>query len=112
MKFAAPLLALALAAISHSGLAAESGNTAISELGELNGIALACQQPALVTRARNIVITVAPKTREYGELFENATNAAYLEQGKGKTACPDAPTLAARIAAAEKRLQAAFPAAQ
>ena len=112
MKIIAPLLVLAFATISQGSLAADQGTAAISELGELNGIALACQQPALVTRARNIVITAAPKTRDYGEIFENATNAAYLEQGKGKTACPDAPTLAARIAAAEKRLQAAFPAAQ
>jgi hypothetical protein len=52
-----------------------------------------------------------PKTREIGEIFENATNAAFLEQGKGKTACPDAATLASNpLAAAEKRLQAAFPA--
>lgn len=110
MKFIAPLFALALAALTQSASAADQNTVAISELGELNGIALACQQPALVTRARNIIITVAPKTRESGEIFENATNAAYLEQGQGKTACPDTATLAARIAAAEKRLQAAFPA--
>ena len=109
MKIIAPLLVLAFATISQGSLAADQGTAAISELGELNGIALACQQPALVTRTRNIVITAAPKTRDYGEIFENATNAAYLEQGKG-AACPDAATLASRLGDAEKRLQAAFPA--
>ena len=112
MKIIAPLLALALSSFSHAGLAADQGKVTVSALGELNGIALACQQPALVSRARNIVISTAPKTREYGEIFENATTAAYLEQGKGQTPCPDAVTLAGRIAAAEKNLQAAFPAAQ
>jgi hypothetical protein len=109
MKLAAPLLALALTGLSHSGLAADEGTAAVQAIGRLNGIALACQQPALVSRTRNSVVTTAPKTREIGEAFENATNAAYLEQGKG-AACPDAASLASNVAAAEKRLQAAFPA--
>jgi hypothetical protein len=53
--------------------------------------------------------TLFPYTTLFrSELFENATSAAYLEQGKG-AACPDTSTLANNIAAAEKRLQAAFP---
>ena len=111
MKLAAPLLALALAGLSHYGIAADEGTAAVQAIGRLNGIALACQQPALVSRTRNSVVTTAPKTREIGEAFENATNAAYLEQGKGG-ACPDAASLASNVAAAEKRLQAAFPAAK
>lgn len=112
MKIAAPLLFLSLAALSLPGYAADEGAAAVTELGQLNGIALACKQPALVTRARNAIVTTAPKTRDIGETFENATNAAYLEQGKGKTPCPDGATLAGRIAVSEKRLQAAFPKAQ
>ncbi|UCV19155.1 hypothetical protein [Ferribacterium limneticum] len=109
MKIFAPLLALTLCAIVNHSLAADEGSAAVEAIGRLNGIALACQQPALVARARNAVITIAPKTRGYGEVFENATNAAYLEQGKGAT-CPDAATLASNMAAAEKQLQASFPA--
>ncbi len=111
MKLAAPGLALARGAASHSAFAADEGIAAVQAIGRLNGIALACQQPALVSRTRNSVVTTAPKTREIGEAFENATNAAYLEQGKGG-ACPDAAALASNVAAAEKRLQAAFPAAK
>jgi hypothetical protein len=107
MKLAAPILALALSAAATSTLAVDEGTAAVQAIGRLNGIALACQQPALVSRTRNSVVTTAPKTREIGEAFENATNAAYLEQGKGST-CPDAATLASNVAAAEKRLQAAF----
>ena len=111
MKIFAPLLALTLCTIANSSLAADEGSAAVEAIGRLNGIALACQQPALVARARNAVITIAPKTRGYGEAFENATNAAYLEQGKGAT-CPDAATQANNMAAAEKRLQASFAAAK
>lgn len=109
MKIVAPLLALILASFANASLAADAGTEAVEALGRLNGIALACQQPALVTRARNAMVTIAPKTRGYGEAFENATNAAYLEQGKG-AACPDAASLASNIAAAEQRLKAEFPA--
>ena len=109
MKITVPLLALILAALANSSMAADTdpGTVAVEALGRLNGIALACQQPALVTRARNAIITTAPKTRGYGEVFENATNAAYLEQGKGAT-CPDAASLASNIAAAEQRMKSAF----
>lgn len=107
MKLAAPLLVVALAGLSGPGFAADAGNAALESLGQINGIALACQQPAIASRARNAVQTTAPKARAYGEAFENATNAAYLAQGKGS--CPDAATLAGRLADAEKQLQAAFP---
>lgn len=51
MKIAAPLLALTLLALTHGSHAADEGTAAVSALGELNGIALACKQPALVSRA-------------------------------------------------------------
>ena len=111
MKIVAPLLALILASFANAGLAADAGTEAVEALGRLNGIALACQQPALVARARNAVITSAPKTRGYGEAFETATNASYLEQGKG-AACPDAAALASNMAAAEQRLKSAFAGSQ
>ena len=111
MKLATALFALALSSLSGTSLAADAGSAAINTLGQINGIALACQQPALVSRARNAIQTTAPKTRANGELFETATNAAYLEQGKGAT-CPDAASLSNRLNAAEKDLQAAFPPAR
>ncbi len=108
MKLAASILMLTLAGLSTPSLAADAGSAAIEAIGQVNGIALACQQPAIVSRARNAVQTAAPKTRANGEAFEAATNAAYLEQGKGAP-CPDAATLAGRLGEAEKQLQTAFP---
>lgn len=99
-------LALALALLAPTAFAGEAGatiTTAISELGEINGIALACQQPAIASRARNAMQTGAPKTRANGELFENATSTAFVAQGKGQ-ACPDGATLSARLSNAEQAL--------
>ncbi len=84
---------------------------AVEALGRLNGQALACNQPAISSRARTAVITGAPKTRGYGEAFEAATNAAFLEQGRGSV-CPDAATLSQELAAGESRLRAALAAGQ
>ena len=111
MKFALSALAAALTLASPATFAGDAGTTAIEALGKVNGIALACQQPAVASRARNALVTTAPKTRANGETFENATNAAYLEQGKG-AACPDAATLAQLVDAAEKGLQSAFKGAR
>lgn len=96
-----PLLAFSLLALPAA--AADPLTAAVAEIGRINGIALACQQPALVSRARNAVLTTAPKTRAYGEAFEDATSASFLAQGKGD--CPDAQTLARQLGSAEARLQ-------
>ena len=110
MKFALSILAATLLSLSiPQAFAVEQGVAAIEAIGKVNGMALACQQPAIASRARNAVQTTAPKTRANGELFENATNAAYLEQGKGAP-CPDTAGLNAALGDADKKLQAAFPA--
>ncbi len=112
MKFAAAFVsALALSAALHAadGGPAQDGQAAIEALGRVNGQALACNQPAIGSRARNALVTGAPRSREVGEAFEAATSAAFLEQGRG-SACPDAVTLSQDLAAAEARLRAAFPA--
>jgi len=109
MKFVLSTLAAALLCLStNQAFAVEDGNAAIEAIGKVNGMALACQQPAIASRARNALVNSAPKTRANGELFENATNAAYLEQGKG-AACPDTASFSKALGEAEKNLQAAFP---
>ena len=116
MKFIFPTLAVllsvsALPVLAADAVAPDAGTAAIEALGKVNGMALACKQMAIVTRARNAVINVAPKTRDNGELFENATNAAFLEQGKG-AACPDTASFVVALDEAEKKMHAAFPTAK
>ncbi len=110
MKRYAGLAALAalLAAQPLTAAEASEGDAALAEIGRLNGVALACQQPAISSRARNAVTQTAPKTRASGETFEQATQAAFLKQGK-EVHCPTGPELAGQLENAEKRLTAAFP---
>ncbi len=104
------LLLPCLALLALPALAAESaGQAALTAVGEINGTALACQQLAIVSRARNAVATTAPKTRENGEIFEQATNAAFLAQGRNGR-CPEAMQLVERLNAAEGELARAFSA--
>ena len=113
-SFARPLASCLLVLLAGSALPALADQppaeplAAVSELGRLNGIALACGQTALATRLRDIVVAVAPKSREVGEAYEQAGNAAFLAQGRGQ-ACPDGRSLASSIEAAERRLKAAYP---
>lgn len=106
MKSLLPLCLAAAVAGFALPAASATDNTAIegavAELGRVHGAALACKQPALVSRARNAVQTTAPKTRAYGEIFENATSEAFLAQGQA--ACPDAQRLARQLDEAEARL--------
>ena len=106
-----PLAAALVSLLPAPVGAADNGADAIAAIGRINGMALACQQPAIASRARNAVTTTAPKTRANGEAFENATSAAFLEQGKG-AACPSAGEFATALGTAEKNLQAAFTTAQ
>ena len=109
MKFILSTLAALLTLPGSPAHAADPGAAAIEAIGRINGMALACEQPAIASRARNAVTTTAPKTRANGEAFESATNAAYLEQGKAAP-CPDTAGFNAALGDAEKKLQAAFPA--
>ena len=107
MKFV--IFALVLALNIAPASAADEGSAAITAMGEINGVALACQQMAIASRARNAITSTAPKTRGNGELFEESTNASFLDFGKNKKICPDVATLVQRLTDAEKRLSAAFP---
>lgn len=81
---------------------------ALEELGRINGLTLATASRAWAA---------APATRsqpaplscvDYGEIFEKATQDAYLAQGQG-AACPDGKTLSQSLDQAESALRAAFP---
>jgi len=84
----------------------------IQDLGRINGEALACSQMPVASQAKTMMIRHAPKTRSYGEAFEEATNAAFLAQGKAVDACPKDVEFSARLYAIASRLQRVLPAAR
>lgn len=90
----------------------EAGLTAIQDLGQLNGQALACGQLATAGQVKALMIRHAPKTRRYGEVFEMATNASYLKQGENQEGCLQAVAFDGKVRELTARLQASLPAAQ
>ena len=89
--------------------AADKELAAVAELGRVNGTALACKRADLVAKAKAMMIARVPKTRRYGEAFEESTNAAFREQTAAASACPAAVVLSLRLEAADLRLGDVFP---
>lgn len=85
--------------------AADTLQQAVSELGTLNGIALACKQGALTARMREIMVDTVPKERAVGEVFEQATQASFLSFGTAGQDCPDGKSLAGQVDRARDKLR-------
>lgn len=107
-----PLLTALIALAAPVAANPDVGLAIIAGLGQLNGEALACGQMSVVAEAKTLVVRHAPKTRRYGEAFEEQTNAAFLAQGKAQRICPAAADFAGRLQALSQRLQAALPVPQ
>lgn len=88
---------------------ADAGLAAVQDLGSLNGQALACGQMAISGKTKGLMLAYAPKTRSYGEAFEEATNAVYLEQGRDQGSCPEAADFTVKLNELSARLQKALP---
>lgn len=104
-------LGLALGSLSSAQAQTDAGLQAISELGAVNGQALACQELAGAQRAKRLMLAHAPKTQRYGSAFEDSTQKSFLAQTQGQATCPDAAALSARLDAIALTLQAALPVA-
>jgi len=91
---------------------ADAGLAVIQDIGRLNGQALACGQMAASGQAKTLMIKHAPKTRRYGEAFEEATNTGFLAQGKALDSCPSAAAVADQLTVLGARLRAALPTPQ
>ena len=112
MKRIALLVSLLLIAGTAVAADLEAGLAAIQDLGRVNGQALACGQMATSGKAKALMIRHSPKTRRYGEVFEEATSAAFLAQGKDQDGCPQPTEFSARIFELSGRLQTTLPTAQ
>ena len=115
MKFPlSTLAALCLSTLAMHGTAyaadAELGLTLVTELAQINGVALACQDMASAAKAKNLMLAHAPKTPRFGSAFEESTNASYLAQIRNSPACPDVAIANGKLDALAKRLQDALPA--
>jgi len=110
MKNLLPLLCaliLAFPAVAEDGAA--KGVAEIAELGRLNGQALACAENQAAARIKALMIDHAPKVRNVGSAFEEATNQAFLERAKDPSGCQSGAILILQAEEVAKRLLAAFP---
>lgn len=89
--FCAPLCA------SAAGDAAPPFPAVLRELGNANGVALACGHREVVTRIKALVLEKVPRTRDLGEVFEEATRAAFAQQVAADSSCPERESLSMRV---------------
>lgn len=100
------VLGLAVAAGAQEKPADEA-QAAVADLGRLNGLALACKQLPVMARARELMLAHVPKLRHWGEIYEQATTAAFVAPPGG---CPDAAALRVQVEVVAARLKALLPA--
>ena len=112
MKSFVLLASLVLATFPAFSETQEAGIATLQELGRLNGQALACSEMAFSKKAKALMILHAPKTRRYGEIFEEATNASFLNQGSTPDSCPTPDDFNARLSDLSHHLQTSLPSAQ
>lgn len=110
MKTWAVVTIVALLAFPVRAADADAGLAAVGELGQANGLALACGDKETISRAKNLMLQHAPKTPRYGQAFEQATQQGFLAQVKGPSTCPEARAVAERIEGLAQRLRVALPA--
>jgi len=106
------LIVLAVPAFADADAIPAAALSAIGDLGRLNGQALACGERGGAGQAKLLMIRHAPKTRRYGEVYEERTNQAFLAQGGDLASCPSAADFASRLDDLSRRLQSLLPAAQ
>lgn len=76
-----------------------------SELGSVNGEALACGYAELLPKTRALMILRMPKTRRFGEAYEAASSASFRARTNGSEACPESVMLGLRLEALDLKLQ-------
>ncbi|VAX05544.1 hypothetical protein MNBD_GAMMA25-176 [hydrothermal vent metagenome] len=81
---------------------------AIESLGQLNGVALQCRYNPDMQLMKQAMVENLPKQRSLGELYDNATNAAFLGFAQQHKACPDNAEFTGTVSAAIDKLKQAF----
>ena len=94
---------------SSLGMADEDrGQDTVRRLGELNGVALACRYFDQTGRIKRILIDHLPKERVLGQLFDEVTNASFLEFVNSGRFCPSPATFSGQVDQAERALIEAY----
>ncbi len=103
------LLMIAVLSAPTFAADAEAGLAAVTELGGVNGRALACADMKSAARARELMLAHAPKTPRFGAAYEEATNAAFNAQTGSDKPCADAVERTAQLNQLALRLGETLP---
>lgn len=106
------LLQLGLCAFISSAYAATPSLDAVQSLGQLNGQALACSQKDNIKKIKSVMINYAPKSRQHGASFEQATHEAFLDRSNKPEECSDASLIALKVEDITNRLREASASAE
>jgi hypothetical protein len=113
MKMKTSTLLILVALTAGSANAADAGLPAIEQLGQINGQALACSEQDVAARAKQLMLIHAPRTSQYGTVYEQATQKGFMNQVQGQSsACPPAGVLAQRLDTVAKELREKLPAVE
>jgi hypothetical protein len=103
-------IGLGLALGARAADPAVAALAAVQDLGRLNGQALACADKDLAAWVKVLMLNHAPKTRAYGQAYEDGTQDAFAAHSRG-TPCPGRQASTARLDEVTQRLRTALPAA-
>ena len=92
-----------------AGAASTEQLAAIKRLGKLNGIALQCKALPQTQRMKRALVMSLPKRRQLGELFDNETNASFMQFIKENATCPSPQELHLKVDAAISELKKVYP---
>ena len=109
LQFLATLSVLLVTLLTaRTGNAISQEEEALRKLGAVNGLALYCKSLKQVRIIKKAIIRGVPKIRDYGEDFEEETNAAYLDAVSRQLPCPDATQLESDVTNAVAHMTEVF----
>ena len=103
-------LTSALLASAQAQTPLETGIKMIAELAQVNGLALACQEPQVASRTKSLMLAHAPKTARFGNAYEEGTQQSYAAQISGVVPCPSRAELLAKLDTLDQQLRIHLPA--
>ena len=81
---------------------------AISQLGQLNGVALQCGYIGQTRAIKAALVSALPKRRALGQAFDDQTNRAFLAFIEEQRGCPAPAEFAERVTRGIRTLEQAF----
>jgi hypothetical protein len=82
---------------------------ALSRMGELNGVALACRRFEQTRRIKQALIETLPKQRELGQAFDDDTNDSFMAFVNSGKPCPSPAEFGEQVEEAVEALRQAYP---